>query len=306
MGQTFATLNSGSQGPSTYLPILDVRTETLRSCFAGPSAPSSPAPDAGQLWYDDANGILFQYDGSTWVEVGTAIQSDVDYNLNQITNARLENSASDPTPAAGNVGYIFVHTGAGKVKVVVDSSTLETVWSASNADLWSIPLPVRSWVKDAADPPADVVVGTTPQWHTWRFNDTDQRMHTQARLPRGFSEDASVVLRVHYLLNVAESASDVLAAVLDYKKLSLDSADAADGTSTQKTASGQSIGAEAGQYTYHTCDILLPHDDANNPLVGNDALALSWGLAAVASVTDALVFDAELLSPCGPLGPTEV
>jgi hypothetical protein len=40
--------------------------ESLRSCFSGTSAPSSPTPVEGQLWADTTNNTLNVYDGATW------------------------------------------------------------------------------------------------------------------------------------------------------------------------------------------------------------------------------------------------
>lgn len=306
MSQTFVVIDQATQTGTQIFAALQTQTSSLLTCFSGPTAPTTPTAVKGKLWFDDVNNILNVYDGTGWVTVTSEIQANVDFNLNQITNGRLENTASNPTPASGNVGYAVLHTGAAKAKIVVSATVLETLVSHSNADLWSIPLPITRWFKDATNPPTDVVIGTTPQWHTYLFDATNERMHTTVTLPRGFSEDADLILRVHYLLNAAESASDVLAALVDYKKLDLDSTDAADGTSTQATASAQSIGANAGQYTYHKCDILLTFNDANNPVTKNDALALSWGLSAVSSVAQAAVFHAELLSPIGALGISEV
>lgn len=305
MAQTFATIDQGTQTGTQIFGHLDDRTTTLRSCFAGDDPPSSPL--TGQLWFETDTLTLYYWDGTQWVVVGSVVTTNIDVNSNQLVNARMENTASDATPASGNVGYVYLHTGTGKLTVVASASVLERVVSLSNADLWSIPLPLRSWQKDATNPPTEPgAVGTTPEFHGWLFDATNERMHTTVVLPRGFSEDADLILRVHYLLNVAESASDVLAAVVDYKKLTLDSTDSATGTPTQAAASSQSIGANAGQYTYHKCDIVLAYNDANNPLVRSDLLALSWGLSAVASVSAALVVHAELLSPVGRGTITEV
>lgn len=301
--QTYATITLSTQSGATVFGHLADRTDSLRASFEGASAPGTPV--TGQTWFDSGNNILHYYDGSGWVEVGTDVQADVDYNLNELTNARIENTASDPTPSAGNVGYVVTHTGAGKLKVVTDSGTLETVASFSNVDHLSVPLPLRSWEKDGTNPPTDTTVGTTPAVQGWLFDAVNERMHTTLRLPRGYSEDANVILRVHCILNAAETASDTIDAVLDYKKLTLDSTDAANGTSTQVTAS-DSIGANAGQYTYHKVDLVLAFNDADNPLLAGDLLALSWGLDAVSSVAEVLAMDAELLVPIGPVGISEV
>ena len=40
-------------------------------------SPSEPTGSAGELWYDSSNGLLYYYNGSAWVELGTAGDSPV-------------------------------------------------------------------------------------------------------------------------------------------------------------------------------------------------------------------------------------
>lgn len=42
------------------------RDEALRTCFSGTTAPSDPAPVAGQLWLDTSTNLLKQYRGGVW------------------------------------------------------------------------------------------------------------------------------------------------------------------------------------------------------------------------------------------------
>ena len=42
----------------------------IKKSYASASAPTSPAPDEGQIWWDSTNDLLNVYNGSTWVNLG--------------------------------------------------------------------------------------------------------------------------------------------------------------------------------------------------------------------------------------------
>jgi len=60
----------------------------LKKSYASASAPTSPAPDEGQLWWDSANDILMAYDGSNWAElkVGRLPDTDDSHDLSLVWN----------------------------------------------------------------------------------------------------------------------------------------------------------------------------------------------------------------------------
>jgi hypothetical protein len=293
MGQTYATINLGTQTGAQVFGHLADRTDTIRSCFSGDNAPSSPVE--GQLWWESDRNVLQVFDGTGWVEVGTFLNANVDYQLNQLLNARMQNSGSNPTPAAGNVAYIILHTGAAKLKVVVTSTRLETILSVSNLDLQSVPI---TNLRAGTGAPALTTFGTTPVCEGWLLDNATKRLRGSARLPAGYSADADVKLRVHCLLASAETAADTIDAVCDWKKQVEGSTDSATGTSSQDTVS-VSVGANAGQYTYHEFDIPLAFNDADNPLVAGVLIHFEFGLSAITSVTGIIVQDVEFVAPCG-------
>lgn len=55
--------------------------ETLRSNFAGPSAPTDPTPTAGQTWYDSVNGVFSLRVGSVWRTVPFLNGGVADYSV---------------------------------------------------------------------------------------------------------------------------------------------------------------------------------------------------------------------------------
>lgn len=306
MGQSFPT-PSAAGTMILFVTDLATQTDTLRSCFSGDDPPSAPVD--GQPWFETDTLTMYYWDGTSWIVYGSVIGADLDVDSNELLNARVENRASDVAPASGNVGLVYLHTGVKKLKIVVDSAVRDTVLSVSNADLWSIPLPLTSWTPDVTNPPTDPgAVGTTPALPVLLFDAINERLSRSVTLPRGFSEDASILLRLHYILNAAETLSDVADVVLDYRKQILDSADAADGASTQVTAT-ESIGAtSAAQYTYHKVDLPMVFNDATNPLTKNNQLIMAFGLNDItgARIAAMLFTGAELLSPCSPLGITEI
>jgi hypothetical protein len=46
-------------------------TDVQRKLVAQGTAPTSPTPVAGDLWYDTGNNILKYYDGSNWQGINT-------------------------------------------------------------------------------------------------------------------------------------------------------------------------------------------------------------------------------------------
>lgn len=299
MAQTFDTITTSTDSPKDGIVTLDARTDTLRSSFSGASSPSTPVD--GQLWFDTGNLVIYYYDGSQWVEFGTNLASDLDLNLNQLIDARLENTGSDPTPAAGNVGKVVYHTGDDKAKLVASATLLETLVSVSNSDGEPTHLPINTWTLDATNPPTATTVGTTPTVCGLLFDATNERMHISVPVPRGYSDDADLVLRVHFLLNATETANDTADFVVDLVSQGRESSDAATKTSTQATVS-HDIGSNAGQYTYHAADIPIDFDDADNPVDAEDLLSFSLGMSALGGageVAAVIVTHVELLTPCG-------
>lgn len=69
MAQTFAVPLNTSSSIAASVSDASTALDTLRSSFAGTSAPTSPAPVAGQLWWDSTNGTLKRFDGTQWAPV---------------------------------------------------------------------------------------------------------------------------------------------------------------------------------------------------------------------------------------------
>ena len=76
MSQTY-NLPSGSLPVATNL-LSNVTNdfETIRSSFSGATAPSNPAPIAGQPWWDTTNNIPMVYNGTAWEPIRGALSTN--------------------------------------------------------------------------------------------------------------------------------------------------------------------------------------------------------------------------------------
>jgi len=70
MSQSWTTLLT-SHTLSDSRSYLNANYESLRSSFSGTSPPTSPSPTAGQLFYNTTENILYVYNGSSWVKLGS-------------------------------------------------------------------------------------------------------------------------------------------------------------------------------------------------------------------------------------------
>lgn len=76
MAQTYPNEPLTQVAGSTERSNLSNAITALRSSFSGTSAPSSPSPTAGQIWWDSANSILKIYDGTRWRPLGGNLYVD--------------------------------------------------------------------------------------------------------------------------------------------------------------------------------------------------------------------------------------
>ena len=79
-----ADVDEGATGDTTKQAVLDNEScvvdlysnvNTLKKSFAATSAPSSPAPDEGQLFYNTAKDTLAAYDGTNWDNLMTVVNA---------------------------------------------------------------------------------------------------------------------------------------------------------------------------------------------------------------------------------------
>lgn len=310
MSQTFNDIDQSVDTGTAVFTKLDDRGDTLRSTFSGTSLDGSPVVGEQNLHLDSSTSGYdiwkMYYDpegtGDGWYECGTMLHGDlesIDGN-HELIGWRFENTATAPTPSAGTVGQVVLDTGGGtnRMKVVRDSSTLDTVMHGNSAEYIPVDLPISSWDRDATNPPTVTDIGTTPSVRGWAFNATNEQASTQVRVPKGYSASADLKLRVWCALESAETASDTIDATLDLVSLTPNNDEALTKASTQATVS-HDISTNNAQYSLHTFDFTIDFDDATNPVAAGDMLCMEFALSSVASVAGIVVLGTTLLVPFG-------
>lgn len=307
MGQNYNTPNSGT-GAQVDDDLCE-NTDTLRSSFSGTSFPGSPVD--GQVCYRTDLDAYYYYNGTTWVEQGSALKGDLDLQgdgttFRQLLNARLENASADPTPSADELGRAVLKTtsGAEKVKVVTTAAKLETVWSAGNTDYQRVELPTGAWERDATNPPTPVggTAGTTPTIRGLLFDNVNELMSACKRIPAGYSEDADLVLRVFDMLKDAgEVNGNDVEWTLDVVAELLNTAGVLVKTSTQYTGF-RDIGAFTSIHSIGYVDIVIDFDDATNPIEQGSMICMELRRTSVGGAgkcAGVAFLGAQLLVPSG-------
>lgn len=75
MSQTFSVPMAGSQTLVNARTTLNDALDTIRSNFSGTSAPSSPSPVTGQMYFNTTDNTFYAYTGTVWVAVAGPISA---------------------------------------------------------------------------------------------------------------------------------------------------------------------------------------------------------------------------------------
>lgn len=284
------------------MAINHANVEEVRICFAGASEPSPK--NEGQFWLDTSvtPPILKQYldngGGLAWEIVGTLLHGDLDCDLNQLINARFENTATSPTPDAGNVGYMILHTGEERLQVVVSASEFDRVVHGNSGDLIPIDLFVGQWKLDATNPPTEATKGSTPTTRGLLFDAVNELASIQFRIPQGFTDAHDIKLRLFTALNQAETAGDDEDWTADLVAVQPDNGEGFAGTSTQAVALVD-LGSHVADGDSHQIDITLDYDDATNPLNPGDLVTVEIHRTNLTEVGGVILTHAQALFPFG-------
>ncbi len=311
MGQNFAAINSGSGGDTvkTGIDNLDERTDTLRTCFSGTSAPSSP--EVGQLWLDTSAtpNLLKQYKdvgaGNAWVVILTATRDGTDIvgdansgdtraTLAQLKGWRIENRSGAFTPAAGNVGGIYLDTDDASPTLVLDASTLGVLCNVTSASYDSVDIPLDGTNWNDSTPPTAATKGTSPTVHGWLFDATGEKMCLVAKVPANWNGASDLKLRLTCVLNAAETNGDDIEWSGNLVAVTTGT-DAVSKTSTATAASATDIGTASSEGSEHECDLTIDYDDADNPVTAGDTLYIEINRTEVTNVAGVIVTAARLL-----------
>jgi len=136
--QTYVIPSTSTGRQTEILTNAPNRDEALRSSFSGSSAPTSPTPVAGQLWFDSGNNLLKVRNGAAtaWetiprLQIGNIWTAAQTYTIGAATDAILING-----PATGTARISFLDTNENalwqKVKLQYAGGTLKFIYSKSD------------------------------------------------------------------------------------------------------------------------------------------------------------------------------
>lgn len=145
MSQTFNVPMAGSVTLASSRGILNDALEALRSSFSGASAPTSPAPVAGQVYLNTSDSFVYIYTGSAWVKLagplgataGTVLANgSVAFTAPQsMGSQKLTNLASGTaTSDAINKGQVDAQRSVLAVRIGTISATLDAFVFAMGAN----------------------------------------------------------------------------------------------------------------------------------------------------------------------------
>lgn len=153
------------------------------------------APTDPVIWVRTSGGLVLAL---------RKLHGDMDVNLKQLKNARLEALAGDLVPAAGNVGQVGHRTATGRAQHVRDATTLAHFGEVLAAH--KIVVPIALYPFEGPAQPCTKV--TREANEVLLFDHIDDAAALRVRVPRGWdgTSDGKVVLVT--ALEGAETAGD--------------------------------------------------------------------------------------------------
>ncbi len=170
MSQTFSIPMAASEVLSTSRTTLNDALSTVRSNFSGSSAPTSPSPVTGQMYFNTSDNTFYAYTGTVWVKVAGPISvsnggtiladgsndfaADQSMGSNKLTNVASGTATSDAvnkgqvdgrrelavvrlgTLSASQDAYVFALGVAATIANVTLATTASLTSNAS--DKWTI------------------------------------------------------------------------------------------------------------------------------------------------------------------------
>lgn len=220
---------------------------------------------------------------------------------------RLENRATLPSVAAGNAGMVMYRTGDGEVYVadqpvsgawkgllsVVQSASYDTVDLALDG----------SQGNDGTNPPTAATSGVLAGW---KFDATNEKRTFALMCPANWQGATDLKLRLHQVLESAETAGDDIEWTGEVRTL----VTASDKTSKAATTLADAvtdIGADADGIDAgggpHLTELVIDHNDATNPVAAGCLILVTvWRktVGGAGKVAGTIVYRAELAYVQGP------
>ncbi len=279
----------------------------IDTCHIGSAAPTTDLNE-GRLWLDNSSDphVLKIYSDRlagtpAWNIVNAGVDGDMDFLLNQIINGRLENTGSAATPASGNVGYVYLHTGSSVPQVVISATKFATFMVGDTSQFFAVPIPPNDWIDDDGTPPtkADIAMTTSGNFRGKQFDAVAERMSVQVEIPPAWNTTADPVLRVRVLIETAAaSANEDIDVEIDWNRVRVGNGDLATKASVTKLTP-YDIGSNNAQYTLHEIDFALDRAASGNELLVGDYVNIEFGLTNLDEVDSIIFVGAKMRYPMG-------
>jgi hypothetical protein len=276
---------------------LQGQTHELRACAAGPTPPDDPVE--GALWLDTsgAQPALKQYQdvdggGLAWIPLGPlrrlpeSINADPDLTDDRATPfeykaLRPENRADLPTATPGNAGLVVYFTPDGEYYVAdepVSGGCKGLVSIVKDESCDTLEAPLADLQLDGANPPTAAAKGVVDGL---LFDATAEKATARFVVPKNWQGASDLKVRIHQLLNQAETAGDDIEWNAEVRTLSPGADKVTKAASALLAVSTKDIGADAdgiddggGPFV---SELVIDHDDATNPVsAGCQLLVTFW------------------------------
>jgi hypothetical protein len=296
---------------------LESQTHALKVTRAGAVEPDDP--EVGDQWLDTSTTphvlkVYAQIDagGAAWRPVGPYTRLADSINADPgapqdraepfvFKGFRFESLADFPGIVATNTGFTFRLTGTGEIwssDSVVAGGWRGLMNVVKNVSLDTQELPLESdFGNDGVDPPTRVAKGVL---EGWLFDDVDEARTVAFVVPKNWDGATDMKVRLHQVLDEAETANDSLEWSGEVRVLPLQGGKTTK-AATALAASVLDIGAVADAIDEgggpHVSELTIDYDDVDNPLsVGALVLVTVWRttVGGAGKVAGSVVFRADL------------
>lgn len=249
----FNTDPSSGDRPGTFTSAVLEALQLLEKTFYSSSAPASPVN--GQIWIDSSTpsrlvGNLRQNGAWAAMVLTHILEQNLDFDLNEAINFRLENTGSLPTPGASTEGQVVYNESDKEVYFVTDSAVKRLQSSQTGATEKGIPAQI---------PSIDQI-----------FDGTGDTAALRCIVPDGWDEASDPQLELFYSLEQAETDGDDADWIGDFRSISFGDSRNKSQTTTAEVNTDLGAGLSSGD-TFST-KLVLDHDDATNPIAIDDLL----------------------------------
>lgn len=272
------TPGGGDTGKDAFTKLRDNQL-VVANCHRGTSPPASPVE--AQFWADETDPVSIALkfrQNAAWIQVVTdLLRQDLDCDLFQLIDMRVENiaNASIPAASAARKGQVMFDTDEERLWLILSSlrgRIAHCIESSTELEHWCNLAP------GVVDGPTTNPTSVTRQdVEGWLFANTSGELCIMARVPSGWDGASDILVDLFSSLddNAGETAGDNLRYQGDVRSMSLGTGDGLDKTETAVPSATVDIGSANAEHDVHVCTLVIDHDDATNPVAAGDLLKLN-------------------------------